>query len=154
MDSIEKQVKGYCDKTKIALNPNKSYPWQGVESDPKQGVANTPTEQEKEKEEEKEEYIYTKKQFLKDWNNTRTEVLNKPSHLNRLDYESNNILEEIIKDVDNLEIEMVNALKGFFKQQTFPEGQDYTTNTKHFLNHFSKYAQAYYDKNANIYGKC
>ena len=26
MDSIEKQVKGYCDKTKIALNPNKSYP--------------------------------------------------------------------------------------------------------------------------------
>lgn len=53
MDSIEKQVKGYCDKTKTPLNPNKSYPWQGVETDPKQGGDNTPTEQEKEEEKEK-----------------------------------------------------------------------------------------------------
>ena len=53
MDSIEKQVKGYCDKTKTALNPQKTYPWQGVDSDPKQGVAYTPIGQEKEKEKEK-----------------------------------------------------------------------------------------------------
>lgn len=53
MDSIEKQVNGYCDKTKITLNPNKIYPWQGVKQHPWQGVANTPKQQEKEKEKEK-----------------------------------------------------------------------------------------------------
>ena len=53
MDSIEKQVKGYCDKTKIALNSNKSYPWQGVKLPPTDGVAVTPRLQEKEKEKEK-----------------------------------------------------------------------------------------------------
>ncbi len=56
MDSIDKQVKGYCDKTKTALNPNKIYPWQGVENNPMQGGKITPSQQEKEKEEEKEEY--------------------------------------------------------------------------------------------------
>jgi len=96
---------------------------------------------------------YSKKQFLKDWNDTRTEVLNKPSHLNRLDFESNTLLDEIIKDVENISVEMKNALKGFFKQETFPDGQDYTTNVKHFLKHYSKYSQAYYDKNSNVYGK-
>lgn len=58
MDSIDKQVKGYCDKTKTALNPQKKYPWQGYDNTPKQGYDNinkNPTEQEKEKEEEKEE---------------------------------------------------------------------------------------------------
>ena len=40
MDSIEKQVKGYQDKTKVILNP-------------RQGVKSTPRQQEKEKEKEK-----------------------------------------------------------------------------------------------------
>ena len=48
MDSIEKQVKGYQDKTKVILNPRK-----GVESYPRQGVELTPRQQEKEKEKEK-----------------------------------------------------------------------------------------------------
>ena len=41
MDSIEKQVKGYCDKTKTGLNENKTYPWQGSDKhsfqDPEEG---------------------------------------------------------------------------------------------------------------------
>lgn len=55
MDSIEKQVKGYCDKTKTALNTKKIYPWQGGGSTPNEGGADTPKQQEKEKEKEKEE---------------------------------------------------------------------------------------------------
>lgn len=144
MDSIEKQVKGYCDKTKTPLNIKKSYPWQGV--------ASTPREQEKEKEKEKLINTYTKKEFLNDWNVIRTEVLKKPSHLNRLDFNSNNLLNEIIKDCDNASEIIPLSLKGFFKQTVFPNGQDYTTNVKHYLNHFNTYLQAYYDKNDKIYG--
>lgn len=59
MDSIEKQVKGYCDKTKTALNPKKIYPWQGGGYTPKEGGADTPSQQEEEKEEEKEKEKYT-----------------------------------------------------------------------------------------------
>lgn len=146
MDSIEKQVKGYCDKTKIALNPNKSYPWQGVGAYPRQGVANTPRQQEKEKEKEKEEYI-TKEVFIKLWNETRTDILKKPSHLNRVN----------LTDLKNLngytQDEVRHALRGFFRQNTFPNGQDYTTNTKHFLERIEIYKQAYHDKNPNLYGK-
>ena len=52
MDSIEKQVKGYQDKTKVILNPNK-----GVKNTPSQGVKLHPRQQEKE--EEKEKYTTT-----------------------------------------------------------------------------------------------
>lgn len=48
MDSIEKQVKGYCDKTKTGLNENKTYPWQGSDN-----INKNPSLQEKEKEKEK-----------------------------------------------------------------------------------------------------
>ena len=52
MDSIEKQVKGYCDKTKTPLNENKTYPWQGSDS-----INKNPSLQEKEKEKEKEKEV-------------------------------------------------------------------------------------------------
>ena len=67
MDSIEKQVKGYQDKTKVILNPNK-----GVNLPPTQGVEIPPKEQEEEKEEEKEKYIYNEKCFLSDWTKCRS----------------------------------------------------------------------------------
>ena len=90
---------------------------------------------------------YSDKEFLSDWNKTRTEVLNKPSHLSRLAYDEKDLVKGLKSETT------IQALKGFFKQQVFPNGQDYTTNVRHFLNHYNKYLQAYHDKNANIYGK-
>lgn len=88
-----------------------------------------------------------KSDFIKIWNEVRESVLKKPSHLNRLSLDQTEMLNGI------KEIDLRNALIGFFKQKIFPNGQDYTTNTKHFLNHFDNYLQAYYDKKDNIYGK-
>lgn len=89
----------------------------------------------------------TKESFIKIWNKVRTEILKKPSYLNRISFEEEKLLKSITEET------LTNALKGFFKQTVFPNGQNYTTNTKHFLNHFNVYLQAYHDKNANIYGK-
>jgi len=153
-NSIDSQVKGYEDKTKTRLDGSE-YNKDGFTPTvpPCDGDEVPPTGQEEEEEKEKEQYVYSKENFFKDWNRCRTETLNKPSHLNRLDFDSKNTLDEIIKDCDNIKKIMPEALIGFFKQQSFPNGQDYTTNSRHFLNHFNTYLQAYHDKNANIYGK-
>jgi hypothetical protein len=95
---------------------------------------------------------YTKLDFFADWNEVRNTVLKKPSHLNRLNFELENILSEIVKDIKNIKEEMPKALQGFFKQKQFPNRQDYTLNAGHFLKHFSNYLGAYYDKNPNLYG--
>lgn len=95
---------------------------------------------------------YSDTDFLKDWNETRKDVLKKPSFLNNLSFEDKENLRHIVKSLENPKEEITKALRGLFKQKTFPRGQDYTLNAKHFLNFFSQYLQAYYDKNANIYG--
>lgn len=97
---------------------------------------------------EKKDSKYTETQFLKDWNTTRTEILKKPSHLNRLSFDVKQCFNELKTDSETT----VNALKGFFKQRSFPRGQDYTVNVKHFLNHFDIYLQAYHDKNPLVWG--
>ena len=94
-----------------------------------------------------EKKLISDRSFFKIWNETRTSTLGKPSFLNRLSFDQ----KELIKGIT--EEDLQKALKGFFKQSIFPNGQDYTTNVKHFLNHFNVYLQAYYDKNSNIYGK-
>ena len=57
MDSIERQVKGYQDKTKVILNPKK-----GVKNTPSQGVKLPPRQQEKEEEKEEEKDNTTTKE--------------------------------------------------------------------------------------------
>jgi len=165
MDSIDKQVKGYCDKTKTPLNPNKSYPWQGGESDPRQGVYSTPTEQEKEKEKEKEQQIIEKTEeikkinvvydvvdFIKDWNTKRKKHLGKPSFLNRLGNEDLLNFKDLAKDYKAEDFNY--ALIGLFKQKKLPNGNtSMQSNPKHFLTHFNSYLTAYYDKNNGLYGQ-
>ena len=144
--AIEKSVKGWklANKTDMIGNPmsDPMPPLGGsIGSDPKE-------EKEKEKEKEKHNNIQVQKNdFIKIWNEVRQKVLKKPSHLNRLSFDQLELLNGIN------EIDLRNALIGFFKQKIFPNGQDYTTNTKHFLNHFDNYLQAYHDKKDNIYGK-
>jgi hypothetical protein len=58
--SIDRQVKGWEDKTKKQL----SYPWQGGAVTPTEGELSTPRQQEKEKEKEKEQYSFDFKKSL------------------------------------------------------------------------------------------
>lgn len=150
MDSIEKQVKGFCDKTKTPLNPLKKYPWQGGENTPTQGGENTPSLQEKEKEKEKEESIYSEYNFLKNWSTCRRKFLNKPTNISKLEnYEKVNFdkaKREFTKEEINL------ALLGLFKQENKNISSMYLK-PKHFLENVSKYLNAELAKQYDIYGK-
>ena len=145
-NSIDSQVKGYEDKTKTKL----STPCLGGEV----GGVNTPSQQEEEEEEEKGkgQYVYTKKDFLKDWNTLRTKHLNKPSFSNRLTFEDSKNLDSIKKDYTSEQIR--EALIGLFKQKNLPNGLTVMqSNPKHFLEKFESYFTAYHDKNDSLYGK-
>jgi len=155
LNSIDSQVKGYEDKTKTRLNGtpynnNKSTPTEGGA----EGGADTPTVQveEKEKEKEKEQDVYTKKEFLQDWNILRTKHLKKPSHLNSITFDDDNLLSNLSKD--NNRDDFTSAMVGLFKQKKMPN--DNTTmqsNPSHFLKFFNSYLTAFHDANDMLYGK-
>lgn len=145
MDSIEKQVKGYQDKTKVILNPNK-----GVNLPPTQGVEIPPKEQEEEKEEEKEKYIYNEKCFLSDWTKCRSYYLKKETHISKLSQferiDFNNALKEYEPKI------IKTALYGLFKQKNKNIKSMYLK-PKHFLENIDKYYSAEMSKEYSLYGE-
>ena len=155
-NSIDSQVKGYEDKTKSKLNPlevNNYTPTQpptvGVN---KKTLTPTLQVQVEEKGKEKGQYVYTKNDFLIDWNVLRLKHLNKPSFLNTLRGEDLDNFTELTKDYSQDDFK--NALVGLFKQKKLPNNQtSMQSNPKHFLKFFNTYFTAYHDKNTNLYGK-
>lgn len=145
MDSIEKQVKGYQDKTKVVLNPSK-----GSVSTPTQGGDLTPSLQEKEEEKEKEKYIYSYESFLKSWEKARTHYLKKPTHIKKLDFHEANNFKEISKDYTPEQIKQ--GIHGLFKQKNKNISSMYLK-PKHFLENFVKYYNAEMCKEYELYGK-
>ena len=143
MDSIEKQVKGYQDKTKVILNPSK-----GVKTTPRQGVELPPSQQEEEKEEEKEEYTYSESDFLVNWNQLREHYLKTPSHLNKL----MPIERDLFKDLENnfTKEDYHKALRGLFKQERVPANVMWFK-PKHFLENKETYLDAELNKNYKLY---
>jgi hypothetical protein len=155
-NSIDSQVKGYEDKTKSKLNPlevNNYTPTQpptvGVN---KKTLTPTLQVQVEEKGKEKGQYVYTKNDFLIDWNVLRLKHLNKPSFLNTLRGEDLDNFTELTKDYSQDDFK--NALVGLFKQKKLPNDQtSMQSNPKHFVKFFNTYLTAYHDKNTNLYGK-
>ena len=155
-NSIDSQVKGYEDKTKSKLNPlevNNYTPTQpptvGVN---KKTLTPTLQVQVEEKGKEKGQYVYTKNDFLIDWNVLRLKHLNKPSFLNTLRGEDLENFTELTKDYSQDDFK--NALVGLFKQKKLPNDQtSMQSNPKHFVKFFNTYLTAYHDKNTNLYGK-
>lgn len=106
--------------------------------------------------EKKRKEIYTNApecvdEFLDDWNSIRTEILKKPSYLNRLNHELREILIEIRRAYSKEQIKT--ALKGLFRQQRLPHNNtSMQSSPKHFLNNFEIYLTAGTDMNPSIYG--
>lgn len=92
-------------------------------------------------------YLYIEKDFLKDWNENRTEVLKTPSHCNRLTFEASNEFRQLSKAYTREQFKQ--ALRGLFKQKDISGSMK--TNPTHFLKYFDSYLQAYHDKNEKIY---
>ena len=155
-NSIDSQVKGYEDKTKSKLNPlevNNYTPTQpptvGVN---KKTLTPTLQVQVEEKGKEKGQYVYTKNDFLIDWNVLRLKHLNKPSFLNTLRGEDLDNFTELTKDYSQDDFKY--SLVGLFRQKKLPNNQtSMQSNPKHFLKFFNTYFTAYHDKNTNLYGK-
>jgi hypothetical protein len=155
LNSIDSQVKGYEDKTKTRLNGT---PYTRGNSTPTeggtQGGASTPTlqEKEKEKEKEKEQDVYSKFDFLDDWNSLRAKHLNKPSNLNSLNFQDEQMLRSLY--IDNSREDFKNAMVGLFKQKKLPNGNTtMQSNPSHLLKFFNSYLTAFHDVNDMLYGK-
>lgn len=89
--------------------------------------------------------------FLKDWNEQRTEILKKPSYLNRLSFDLKELLKEIWLSYTRDQI--ITALKGLFRQKVLPHNNtSMLSSPKHFLNNFERYLTAGIDMNPQLYG--
>ena len=102
------------------------------------------------KKEEKKE-----NEFLEDWFNIRSEIKKgKTFKLNSLPSHSKQELILIHKNFSREDIKL--GLRGLFRQETFPNNQDLTTDPTHFLKdegkYISKYIQAANEQNKNIWG--
>jgi hypothetical protein len=154
--AIEKSVKGWlsANNTDLQGNPIPQPPPSGLPSgSPYPLPSGSPAGQEEEEgqEEEKEKQI-TKDQFLKLWNETRTAVLNKASHVNHISTDVITDLNVILKAYTEEQIKT--ALKGLFKQENFPNGNTVMqSSVRHFIKFFENYLTAGTDMNAKLYGK-
>lgn len=96
--------------------------------------------------------VFTKKEFLSDWNTLRLEHLKKQSFVNTLSIDDENKLRKLSKDYSRDDIQF--ALIGLFKQKKMPNGNtSMQSNPEHFLKYFNSYLTAYHDKNESLYGK-
>lgn len=94
---------------------------------------------------------YEIQDFLKDWNEIRSEVTGNPSFVNRLQPMEKDQFNEISEAYTREQFR--NAIKGLFKQDKFPKGVTaMNSSPKHFLNYFELYLTAYGDKNKNVWG--
>lgn len=94
---------------------------------------------------------YCVSDFLKDWNEIRSEVTGNPSFVNRLQPVEKDQFNEISEAYTREHFR--NAIKGLFKQDKFPKGVTaMNSSPKHFLNYFELYLTAHGDKNKNVWG--
>jgi len=119
-------------------------------------IKNPNESQKKPLEDEDEDIIikgqYKKKDFLIDWNELRVEHLHKPSFLNSMQRDTEDIFNELLKNYSREDFRF--ALIGLFKQKELPNGNSsMQSNPRHFLNYFESYITAYHDKNKSLYGK-
>ena len=99
----------------------------------------------------KEQVTYSVPDFLKDWNEIRSEVTGNPSFVNRLQQIEKDQFNEISEAYTREQFR--NAIKGLFKQDKFPKGVTaMNSSPKHFLNYFELYLTAHGDKNKNVWG--
>lgn len=97
--------------------------------------------------------LYSEQQFLKDWNELRKSILNKPSNRNRIgNFDSIENFKELLKHYTQEDFK--NSITGLFKQEVMPHGNEVMrTDPKHLLQNFERYLTAYDEKNAKIYGE-
>ncbi len=149
INAIDSSVKGWirAEKTDLQGNPLNTPPT------PPRGKTPTHPKEEQEQEEEKEqEQVYTKSEFLKDWNDLRTKHLNKPSFLNSIQRDAMDNFKSLIENYDREQFK--EALVGLFKQNKMPNGNTtMQSNPRHFLSHFESYLTAYHDRNTALYGE-
>lgn len=95
---------------------------------------------------------YEVSDFLKDWNELRTQHLKKPSFIKKLtSYDDENSFKALAKDYNAEDFK--NAMIGLFKQKKMPNGNStMQSNPSHFLKFFNSYITAYHDKNTSLYG--
>lgn len=94
---------------------------------------------------------YTETDFIKDWNETRTEVLKKPSYIKTIPFFLKDDLTNILNNYEQKDI--ITALKGLFKQKNLPNNNtSMQSDPKHFIQNFERYLQAGTDMNPHIYG--
>lgn len=97
--------------------------------------------------------LYTDGQFLIDWNEQRSLILNKPSNRNRIGhFESVANFKELQKIYT--QTDFIKAMKGLFNQQIMPKGNEVMrTDPKHLLANFENYLTAFEEKNDMLYGE-
>lgn len=100
--------------------------------------------------------FYTVDLFIKDWNELKTKHTKKKSGIVVLDSGLKDQFYKLIKDGFDRET-IIGGLIGLFKQSKFPNGQDFTTDPRHFLKDsgifINKYHDAYINRNTNVYGE-
>lgn len=100
----------------------------------------------------KEQYnYYSDSDFLKDWNQIRTDITGKPSHVNRIQPLDMDSFKDISQSYSREHFR--NAIKGLFKQERFPKGVTaMNSSPTHFFKYFETYLTAYGDQNKNVWG--
>jgi hypothetical protein len=136
-NSIDSQVKGYEDKTKIILNPIDT----PIDT-PTVGGRYTPTVQEKEKEKVKEEYILEEKEFLELFNKCRNHYDKMTTNLESLQSVERSLLNNQNKKYDKRYF--IDALNGFYTQKNiYPSNR---IRPKHFLENLELYNTCFHEK--------
>jgi len=148
-NSIDSQVKGYEDKTKTRLDGSEYFKDGSTPIVPPcYGGEVPPTGQEEEKGKEEEQYVYTKENFLENWNQLRSHYLKTPSNLNKLYREESDSFNDLENDTTKEQYHK--ALHGLFKQEKVPADVMWFR-PKHFLNNIDTYLDAELNKKYNLY---
>ncbi len=149
INAIDSSVKGWIRAEKTDLQGN---PLNTPQTPPRGKTPTHPKEEQEQEEEKEQEQVYTKSEFLKDWNDLRTKHLNKPSFLNSIQRDAMDNFKSLIENYDREQFK--EALVGLFKQNKMPNGNTtMQSNPRHFLSHFESYLTAYHDRNTALYGE-
>lgn len=92
--------------------------------------------------------VYTKNDFLRNWNELRNHYLKTPSNLNSLPFQEQILLKQLSQIYKKEDFQT--ALKGLFKQEAIPKPV-MTVNPKHFLSNFEQYLDAEKNKLYKLY---
>lgn len=110
--------------------------------------------EEKREEEKRKENNYRDVDFLKDFNELRVSMnRSKVSNINSIrDYTAKAEFKELVKSY--VREDFIKAIKALFKQQQVPNGNTVMfSDPKHLILHFSRYLDAFENKNDTLYGE-